>query len=469
MQIFGILISIAKSKFAALFIGPAGVGIVGLLTNTLTIISTITRLGLDLSAVKEIAFLKAKDESKVDRIILAVKRVTWLTGLLGAFITFLLSSWLSNLVFGNETYTISFILIAIAVLFNQLASGNLAILQGLRQLRKLAKASVWASFVSLLVIIPLYYYLGIDGIVPVIILSSFFTFIFSWLFSKNSMSSQPQVSVRASLNEAKEMMKLGFVLSLGGFATIATTYAVQIFLTNRTGVDEVGFYNAAFIIVNAYVGVIFTAMSKDYFPRLSAIVNQKDEMKQTVNQQAYVAVLLLAPIIIAFVAFAPFFIELLFSKEFLPILQITTFAILATLFKAVSWCLGYIIVAKGDSVLFIKTEVLFSLLLFAMSIIGYNYDGLRGIGIGYLIYYVIYLIAMKIITTRMYHFKFDHELYKVLLISVLLCGLTFLLTTLDNVTIKYVSMGAMIILSSIFTIFHLNRKTDFISKNGNKK
>ena len=80
-----------------------------------------------------------------------------------------------------------------------------------------------------------------------------------------------------------------------------------------------------------------------------------------------------------------------------------------------------------------------------------------------------YLIAMKIITTRMYHFKFDHELYKVLLISVLLCGLTFLLTTLDNVTIKYVSMGAMIILSSIFTIFHLNRKTDFISKNGNKK
>ena len=60
VQIASVLISIAKSKFAAVLIGPAGVGIVGVLNSTLNVISGITKFGLDVSAVKEIAFFKDK-------------------------------------------------------------------------------------------------------------------------------------------------------------------------------------------------------------------------------------------------------------------------------------------------------------------------------------------------------------------------------------------------------------------------
>ncbi|MFK2819733.1 O-antigen translocase [Flavobacteriaceae sp. LMIT009] len=463
VQIAGVLISIAKSKLAAILIGPAGVGIVGVLNSTLNVISGITKFGLDVSAVKEIAFFKDKDEQKVERIILALRRITWLTGLLGSVVTIALSYWLSELVFGNSDYTYSFILISVAILFNQLTTGNTAILQGLRHLKDLAKSAVWASFTSLLVIIPCYYYLGLDGIVPVIILTSILTFLFSWYFSKKVKANRPKITCKDSLNDSKEMMKLGIVLSLGGFATILTTYAIQIFLTNKAGIDEVGFYNAAFIIVNAYVGVIFIAMSKDYFPRLSAIADESEKMNQTVNQQALIAILLLSPIIIVFIAFAPFLIELLFSKEFLPILGIVTFAILATIFKAVSWCLGYIIVAKGDSKLFIITEVIFNLLLFVMSIIGYLYGGLKGIGISYLIYYIIYLIGVKIIASNKYQFQFNKELYRVFSICILFCGLAFTATLVDNVTLRYVFLIVMILLSSIFTLVQLNSKTEFIS------
>lgn len=468
VQVISVFISIAKSKFAAILIGPAGIGIVGLLTNTLNIVSSITRFGLDISAVKEIAFFKGKDEEKVERIIIALRKLVWLTGLVGSFVTIALSFWLSKLVFGNDDYVFSFILISIAVLLNQLTTGNLAILQGLRHLRQLAKATVWASFASLLVIIPLYYYLGLDGIVPVILLNSLFTFLFSWYFSKRIKAGMQKLTFKDSLKEGKEMMRLGFVLSLGGFATLLTTYAVQIFLTNKAGVDEVGFYNAAFIIVNAYVGVVFTAMSKDYFPRLSAIVHEKKKMIQMVNQQALVAVLLLAPIIIVFIAFAPFLIELLFSKEFLPILGIVTFAILATIFKAVSWCLGYIIVAKGDSKLFIVTEVVFNLLLFIMSIIGYLYGGLKGIGISYLIYYGVYLIAVKIIASNKYQFSFQKELYFVLAVSVALCGMTYVSTLIESATLKYTVLIVLILLSSIFTLVQLNNRTKIISDLRNK-
>lgn len=347
VQVLSVLISIAKSKFAAILIGPAGMGIVGVLNSTLNVIIGFTKLGLDVSAVKEISASKEKDEVKTSKIVNVLTRLTWITGVLGAVITLVLSTWLSQLAFGNSSHTFSFMLLSLAVLFNQLTVGNLAVLQGLRKLKKLAKATLWASFSSLLVIVPLYYYYGISGIVPAIISISILTYFFSWFYAKNEIVKQLKLSLKDTLYQGKSMMKLGFVLSLGSLASIMAIYGIQIFVTNKGGIDEVGFYNAAFIIINAYVGVIFNAMSKDYFPRLSSIVSEQNKMLNVVNQQAYVAILLLTPVIVIFLAFIPTIISVLLTKEFIPIIGILTFGILATLFKAVSWSMGYILIAKG--------------------------------------------------------------------------------------------------------------------------
>ena len=462
VQVFSVLVSIAKSKFAAIFIGPSGIGILGVLNSTLDLIIGFTKLGLDISAVKEISATKEEATNKVSRIINVLKRLTWLTGLLGAVITIILSSWLSSVTFGNTDYTLSFILISLAVFFNQLTVGNLAILQGLRKLKNLAKATMWASFCSLLVIIPLYYYLGVKGIVPVIILTSVFTFIFSWYFARQYHVKSNIIPIKALFAEGKQMMKLGFVLSLGSLATLLTIYLIQIFITNRGGIVEVGYYNAAFIIINAYVGVVFNAMSKDYFPRLSSIANQNNVLTNVVNQQAFVAILLLTPIIVVFLAFAPLIINILFSKEFSPIIGILTFAILATLFKAVSWTMGYILVAKGDSKLFIQTEVGFNFILLLMSVLGYIYGGLIGVGISYLLYYIIYLAGIKIITNHKYNFKFNSDFYKIFIVCIILCSGTFLVTYIKNDYVKYGLMIVLIISSCIFTIVKLNQKTDLI-------
>ena len=463
VQVFSVLISIAKSKIAAIFIGPGGIGILGLLNSTLNLIIGFTKLGLDVSAVKEISATQGEaNTNKASRVINILKRLTWITGLLGAVITIILSSWLSKIAFGNANYTLSFILISIAVFFNQLTVGNLAILQGLRKLKNLAKATLWGSFCSLLVIIPLYYYFGIKGIVPVIIFTSIFTFIFSWYFAKPYHVKSKKIAIRDLFIEGKQMMKLGFVLSIGSLATILTTYVIQVFITNRGGIDEVGFYNAAFIIINAYVGVVFNAMSKDYFPRLASIANKNDVLKSVVNQQAFVAILLLTPIIVVFLAFAPFIINVLFTKEFIPIIGILTFGILATLFKAVSWSLGYIIIAKGDSKLFIQTEIGFNTILLLMSILGYIYGGLTGVGISYLLYYFIYLVGVKVITKHKYKFQFSASFYKIFLVCIVFCLGAFLMTYIKSEFVKNGLMIALIISSCIFTIVKLNEKTDLI-------
>jgi PST family polysaccharide transporter len=70
---------------------------------------------------------------------------------------------------------------------------------------------------------------------------------------------------------------------------------------------------------------------------------------------------------------------------------------------------------------------------------------------------------VKIIASKKYQFQFNKELYRVFSICVLFCGLAFTATLVDNVTLKYVFLIAMILLSSIFTLTQLNNKTEFIS------
>ena len=114
-----------------------------------------------------------------------LKKLVWITiALLGLLVNDLISSpWLSEIAFGNKDYTISFMWISIALLFKQLSSSQLAILQGLRKLKSLAKANIFGNFIGLLITLPLYYFYKIDAIVPAIIIATLMSFVFTYYYS----------------------------------------------------------------------------------------------------------------------------------------------------------------------------------------------------------------------------------------------------------------------------------------------
>ena len=114
VQVFTILIKILNSKVIALWLGTTGYGIMSLFNSTTTLISSITNLGLQSSAVRDIAIAHGTNDTyKVSQIVKAINRWVWATGLVGAFLTIALSPWLSQWVFENDSYTISFILLSL--------------------------------------------------------------------------------------------------------------------------------------------------------------------------------------------------------------------------------------------------------------------------------------------------------------------------------------------------------------------
>lgn len=459
VQLLTIFISIIRTKLIAVFVGPAGMGIIALLNSAIGIIGSLSALGIEASAVKHISSdYKNEDLNTVSVTVSVVKKVALVTGIIGSVVMLLFSNWLSLITFGNTEQMYSFVLLSIVLLFRQLTTAELAILQGLRKMRFLAKANLYGNIVGLLVSFPLYYFYGIDAIVPTMIGISLSALIFSFYYSKKVQIERKNVTKVQFVTEGKRIIKLGFMLTVSGLLTLLTAYLIQIYVGKQGGLEQVGFYNAGFTLLNSYVGIIFTVMSTDYFPRLAAISNQNEAVRTSVMQQSFLSILIITPIIILFLTLIPFIVRVVFTTEFIAIIPMACFGILAMLFRAVSWSMGYILIAKGDSKMFLKTAIGFNAVSLLFNVLGYYFYGLEGLGFSFLVYYMVHFFGLKIITKKRYGFYFDRDFYQIYLICILMCLATFFFRYIPNPILKYSLMLIMVVLSIIFVLFQMNKK-----------
>ncbi len=459
VQVFQIIIQVIRSKFVAVLLGPGGIGIMGLLTATLELIGRLTNFGLGTSAIKDIAGANSTgDEIRISTVASVLRRLVWITGIIGAIITIILSPWLSQITFGNRNYTLAFIWVSITLLFNQLSTGQLVILQGMRKLQYLAKANLLGSALGLIITVPLYYILGIDGIVPGIIVTSLITLSLSWYFSKKIKIEPVRVSRITVIAEGKTMLFMGFMISLSGLISLGASYIVRIYISNNGGIEQVGLYNSGFVIINTYVGLVFTAMAKDYYPRLSAVAHSNKLCKQTINQQAELAVLILAPILIIFIVFINWVVILLYSTKFIAVNGMIKWAALGILFRAASWSIGYILLAKGAGKIFFFNELICNIYLLAFNLLGYYYMGLTGLGISFVISYFLYFWQVFWLSKIKFEFSFDSPFINIFVIQFLLVLTSFIIVKFIGNPYGYFAGCILIIMSSWYSFKELDKR-----------
>jgi O-antigen/teichoic acid export membrane protein len=459
VQFFTIIISVIRTKFIAVFIGPEGMGLIALLNSTINIIAGVSGLGIETSGIKNISE-KYKDEDlkNISRTVSIIKKMMLMTGIFGTILTIVFSKWLSIVTFGNANQMYAFVFLSITLLLKQVTSSQLIVLQGTRKIKFLAKANMYGNVFGLLFSIPLYVFFKIDAIVPSIIITSLSALLFSFYFSNKIKIEKEKVERVHFAAEGKIIIKLGIMLTISGLLTLLSSYLIQIYISNIGDIEQVGFYNAGFTLLNSYVGIIFTVMSTDYFPRLAAINNDTEKIKASVTQQSFISILIITPIIILFLTFVPLIIKIIYTLKFIAIIPMVCLGILGMLFRAVSWSMGYVLIAKGDSKMFIRTAILFNIVSLLMNVLGYYFYGLEGLGISFLIYYGFHFLILKIITKKRYGFYFEKDFYIIYLICFLLCIITYLCKFIEFEILRYSSMGFMCVLSIVFVLYQINKE-----------
>lgn len=469
VQIFNIVISIVRSKLIAVLLGPAGMGISGLLTTTLGLMTSLTNLGLARSAVRDISSSNSSDnKEKIKETVSVFRKLVWVTGFLGMVATLIFSPLLSKLTFGNYNYTLAFVFLSITLLIGQLTVGQSVLLQGMRKISWMAQAGIYSSVVGLITTIPLYYLYGIEGIVPAMIVTSISVYIIQHYFAKRVEIKNISISLKEAFQKGNGMIKLGLVLSVNGLIATGVSYIIRIFISNSGGVEDVGLYTAGFAIINTYVGMIFSAMITDYYPRLAAVHQDKSKYNELINQQIEIAIYILSPLICAFVVFVNWIVILIYSDKFLPTIEMIQWGILAIFFKTVGWAIGVLLAAKGNSRHLFWNELIANGYLLILNIGGYHFFGLKGLGISFLLGYFIHCIQIYAFTKIKYGFVLQSKVFAKFLILLTLGFLCFIVISNFQQIPAYLIGGVLVIIVSGFSFYQLNLKTDMMKIIKNK-
>ncbi|WP_419237891.1 oligosaccharide flippase family protein [Photobacterium leiognathi subsp. mandapamensis] len=456
VQLFNILAKVGLNKSAAVFLGSEGVGVISIYQSLVDMLKTFMGFGIPQSAVRDIAKMSAENnQEQISKTIIATKRVVYLTALLGAFITIVFSSYLSEWSFGNNEYKIEICILSIVILLMIITEGQLSILKGMRQLRSLAKASIFGSVAGLLSGIPLYFFFGYDGIVPTLIVVAITAVLFSSLYSDRVQCIRVDLSFESFVSEISSMVKMGMALMYVSFLGLLYNYLIKIYIVNTSGLEMVGFFQAGATIVTSYLGIITTAMATDYYPRISAIHDDNKKLTEEVNKQSTIGLLLIAPLIVVLILFLPFIITLLYSSDFLSSMDYIIFAVFGTVIMICSNAIGMILLAKQNTKIFFFSVTFSRVLGIIVTIISYNLYGLKGLGVSVTIIAILHMLLMQTIMYQLYKIKFNLTTIKLLLINLIFIFVAFVLSEFDHLYIKYSLGGGLIIISSIFSVYNL--------------
>ena len=214
-----LLLGMLRVKFAAVFIGTTGVGLISSFGALQGLIGTLAGLGIQSSAVREIAAAVGKgDDQAVGRAVLALRRICWLTGLVGMAAMMLLAPWLSQLTFGHRDYTLDIAALGLIILFGNLSGGQMALIQGMRRIGDMARANIYGAAAGTVAAIGFYAALGLRGIIPTLLAVSAIQLALSFHFARRVPVPKVSLTWRQTFAEASGMVRLGLVMMWNGVA-----------------------------------------------------------------------------------------------------------------------------------------------------------------------------------------------------------------------------------------------------------
>lgn len=371
VQGLNVLAALVRNKCAALFLGPAGMGLASLMMATTNFLTQTAGLGLSFSAVRHISeYFDEGNQEKIFHFVGVIRMWCFMAAFLGIILGILSGYWM----------------LAPAVAVTIVGGGETAIMKGLRRLRSLAIIQIIAAIASVAISVPLYWKYGQEAIIPVINLVA----VASMLPAIYMAYRLYPLTLSFSFSVMKDgigMLRLGIAYTLAAMVGSGTELLIRRWLENESGLAEVGLYNAGYLITITYVGVVFAAMDNDYYPRLSA-VKEIPETNEIVNRQMEVLLWIVTPLLVLMIPCLPLVVKLLLSSDFLPIVTMAQIAVAAMVLKAATLPVAYITLARGRSIAYLLLETAYFLVFIPLVIGCYRLWGLVGTGIAIYIAHV---------------------------------------------------------------------------------
>ena len=396
-HIASLLTVMARAKLVAMTLGPAGIGLAGLITTFNGNISAFAAWGLETSGVRTIA---SSEEAEKSHRRAAVIRFGKAVSAVGFVLAALLALPVCQITFGTDDYGLELFIGGLAVPCAIASTMWTSILQAYGKIGALARVQTYSVTAALVVGAPLIYFFSTVGMALSIFIAAAISAMGTWWAAKSNMLADERPVRSADL---LRMFKLGGGLVVVGCSSQVAAYSVRLMIVRHydnmggNGLTEAGFYQAAFVIAGSLTGVVFGAMSADFFPRVAAAKDEQEALNLSENQ-ILVGLLLALPILTALMTMSGVGLRILYNERFEPAGPLLSWMIWGVFLRLLSWPLGYWMLARGSPSTFILVELAGNGVMIALPWIFLPKFGVLGAAYSFAASYVIYALAMLFVS-----------------------------------------------------------------------
>lgn len=464
VQVLSILVGLIRNKCVAVLLGPGGMGLISLFNSTVNLVSNSTNFGISMSAVRTVSEQFARgDKESVEHAVSVVRLWSLAAAILGTLLCMVCSPLLSWFTFSWNGHILHFLALSPVVGLTAITGGELAILKGMRKMRNLSVISVINLVSSLVISLPIYYFFRISGIVPSLVLMALAQALATIAYSFKVCP--PKLNfTRQLFRDGYGMVKLGIAFVVAGIFDSGADLLIRSYLNNVAQIDMVGMYNAGFMLTITYVSLVFSAMETDYFPRLSGVNNLGVTFRSTVSRQIEVMLLLVSPLLVIFMVSLPILIPLLFSHQFMPIIDMVRIVILAMYFRALKLPVQYIPLAKGDSRSYMFLECLSEVMMCIGVVVFFNVDGLTGTGIGLFLSSLCDLVVTYVYARWRYGYRPSKLVLKYFFIQFPIGVLALFATFFLSGFAYWIAGIVLAAVSALYSFHHLRGNFSFLKR-----
>lgn len=460
VQGLAILIGLVRNKFMAVLLGAGGMGFNALLTSIQNFSSQCTNLGITFGAVPKLSEIYEQDFGrKLDYYIQVVRLWSLIAAVLGLLFCLCLSPVFNQLSFTWGDHTLHYAMLGVAVAMTAVTGGEMAILKATRRLGQLVRIQVYVALGSAVLSIPIYYFWSDSGVVPAIVIISFFSMLATMCYSCRIYPLRFWVD-RQMFRDGRSMIMLGVAFVAAAAIGSGAEMMVRSFLNVEGGLGDVGLYNAAYTITISYAGMVFSAMETDFYPRLSAVSQDVEQTNLTVNKQMEVSLLLLSPMLVVLMVMLPMLVPMLFSREFQPVADMAQVAVLAMYFKVLTLPVAYITLARRYSLTYLLLESSYFIVFVIANVIGFRYWGVYGTGIAIVVAHVFEYLFVNGFAYLRYGYRRNQKVTRSAVVQ-LTIGVATLVVTLRAEGYLYWCLGAAMM--AISTWYSVNKLRQSVS------
>ena len=384
------------TKVISGFAGPAGVALVGSLTNFMAVMLSLANGSVNSGIVKYTA--EFKNDFRKSKILYDTSIfISVVCSAIVSLVLLLFSKYWSEKIFHNVKYQSVIVLFGLGIIFYSLNTILLAILNGLGYIKKYTIINGLSSIFTLVLTIVLIYYYNVTGALYALVLSQFLVFFVACLLVVKHLKNKINFDfLRPDFTTIKNLSHFSVMAIVSSSAMPLAQILIRNFITKEIDLDHAGIWQGLIRISDGYHLMINITLGTYFLPKLSALKDNSEIKKEVVNGIKFLAPLFLLMCLGIYLG-RFYIIKILYSEKFFAMQELFFWQLAGDFFKVLSLIFSYLMLSKVMTKTFITTEVLFAFVYVVLSLFFVPSIGLQGASIAFFVTFLACFILMILI------------------------------------------------------------------------